>query len=100
MGAGCTSTSQAVRPRCLVVVLSSLAVLLSAACQINVTVTGPLPVDRHGDSRAVASPVDARSKTAGYLGRGDADYFRVRVERTTDTAAVLQDRWGPPVRGR
>ena len=98
MGADCTSTSQAVRPRYLVVVLSSLAVLLSAACRINVTVTGPLPVDRHGDSRATASPVDARSKTAGFLGRGDTDYFRMRMERTTDTVAVLQDRWGHPSR--
>ena len=86
------------------VVLSSLAVLLTAACRFNVTVTGPLPVDRHGDSRVAASLVDARSKTAGYLGPGDTDYFRVRVGRTsyleaettgsTDTAAVLQDRWG------
>ena len=75
-----------------------------AACRVYVTVTEPLPVDRHGDSRAAASPVDAPSMTAGHLGRGDTDYFRVRVERTsyleaattgsTDTAAVLQDRWG------
>ena len=68
--------------------------------------TGPEPVDRHGDSRATASPVDAQSTTAGHLGPGDADYFRVRVERlsylevettgSTDTAGVLEDRWGHP----
>ena len=88
------------------VVLISLTVLLIAACRLNVTVTGPGPIDRHGDSRAAASPVDARSKTAGYLGSGDTDYFLVRVERlsylevettgSTDTVGVLQDRWGHP----
>ena len=85
-------------------VLSALGMLLIAACRINVTVTGPRPVDRHGDSRGTATSVDARSATDGYLGVGDTDYFRVRVERlsylevettgSTDTAAVLQDRWG------
>ena len=88
------------------VVLSSLAVLLIAACRFNLSVTGPEPVDRHGDSRATASPVDAQSTTAGHLGAGDTDYFRVRVERlsylevettgSTDTAGVLEDRWGQP----
>ena len=106
MGADCASASQAVRRAVAryLLVLSSLAVLPIAACRVYVTVTEPLPVDRHGDSRAAASPVDAWSETAGHLGRGDTDYFRVRVERTsyleaattgsTDTAAVLQDRWG------
>ena len=53
------------------------------ACRVYVTVTEPLPVDRRGDSRAAASPADARSKTAGYLGREDTDYFRLRVESTS-----------------
>ena len=84
-------------------VLGAVGVLLVGACRISLTVTGPT-VDRHGDSPATASTVGTRSKTSGYLGVGDVDYFRVRVERlsyleiettgTADTAAELQDRRG------
>lgn len=83
-----------------VLVLGAVGVLLVGACRFNLTVHGPT-VDRHGDSRATASQVDASSKTAGYLGNRDVDYFLVRVERlsylqvettgVTDTAAELQD---------